>query len=253
MVEEHIGHLPLWPGRSPTHTTVFPCAGARPPWRRAGCWSSFRGTAGTAPAAVSQPPSSARLTRWARQHAAPVDGPRGAFCAPCMRLVVLTSGWPHPEWRAAPCMSPLMHPTSPCGFLLHPGCCCRRPRRLPPLQIIQRLLAAAVTDPWVGVRKAVLEALVSSDSLDPHLAQAEWWAGARAGAAGRRHGAAGACRWRARASLGLLALWHWACPLLCYCAAAASLAPPPAHTEATAPPPLSRSLLGAACAASSSR
>ena len=41
------------------------------------------------------------------------------------------------------------------------------------LQIVQRLLASAVADPSVGVRKAVLQALARTDALDSHLAQAE--------------------------------------------------------------------------------
>ena len=39
--------------------------------------------------------------------------------------------------------------------------------------IVQRLLASAVADPSVGVRRTVLESLANGDDLDSHLAQAE--------------------------------------------------------------------------------
>lgn len=39
--------------------------------------------------------------------------------------------------------------------------------------IVQRLLASAVADPSVGVRRTVLESLANGDALDSHLAQAE--------------------------------------------------------------------------------
>lgn len=47
------------------------------------------------------------------------------------------------------------------------------PRPCPALQTVQRLLACAVADPSVTVRRTILEALSHTSALETHLAQAE--------------------------------------------------------------------------------